>query len=142
MDERPRRLLFLIAVYVALPSGLILAMLIGWMVATENATAVLQSADSPDGRYRAEVVREDPGVSSKYEFRVRLTPANLTPLAEKLKLLPFGPQYIALSVDHEPDQLAAAWSSNERVTIMCAGCGGASIGKSRWRDIQLEYQVH
>ena len=65
-------------------------MLVGWMVSVENATIVLQSVDSPGGRYRAEVVREDPGVSSSYEYMVRVMPADVTPLGKSLRLLPFG----------------------------------------------------
>jgi hypothetical protein len=136
-----RRLAFLIAVYVVLPSALISAGLLGWMVAVENATLVLQSVDSPDGRYRAQVVREDPGVSSNYEYMVRVTPANQTPLAEKLRLLPFGPQYIPLDAHREPDKLVVQWKTDRELTIRCEGCGGAVRGGERWRDIRLEYEV-
>jgi hypothetical protein len=136
-----RRLVFLIAVYVALPSALILVAFAGWMVAAENATLVLQSADSPDGRYRAQVVREDPGVSSNYKYMVRVTPANLTPLAEKLRLLPFGPEFTALEARREPDKLAVQWTGGRELTIHCQGCSGAIQGEERWRDIQLKYEL-
>jgi hypothetical protein len=136
-----RRLVFLMLVYVVLPCALILVALAGWMAAVENATLVLQSADSPDGRYRAQVVREDPGVSSNYKYMVRVTPANLTPLAEKLRLLPFGPEYTALEAHREPDKLAVQWSSDRELTIRCEGCSGAVQGEEKWRDIRLEYEL-
>jgi hypothetical protein len=139
--SKSRQLLFLVGVYAALPSALITALLIGWVVAVENATIVLQSADSPDGRYRAEVVREDPGASSNYEFMVRITPANLTPLAQKLRLLPFGPQYTALDAHREPDKLAVRWNGATTLTIHCEGCNDTPRGKPRWRDIQLNYEL-
>ena len=49
-NTKLRQLFILIGLYVALPSALICAMLAGWMVSLENATLVLQSTDSPDGR--------------------------------------------------------------------------------------------
>ncbi len=90
-----RQRFILIGLYIALTSALISAMLAGWMLSVENATLVLQSTDSPDGRYRAEIVREDPGVSSGYEYMVRLMPAGLTPLAKSLSVLLFGPVFTA-----------------------------------------------
>jgi hypothetical protein len=141
MPQKARRLFFLVTVYVALPSLLILAGLVVWMAAIENATLVLQSADSPDGRYRAQVVREDPGASSNYEYMVRVAPASLTPLAEKLRLLPFGTRYTLLEVHHEPDKLDLQWTSPAELTIHCQGCAGAGLGKRRWRDLRLTYEV-
>ncbi|AXC14334.1 hypothetical protein ACPOL_5078 [Acidisarcina polymorpha] len=138
--NKARKLTFVISVYLALPITLVLTGLAFWMVGVENATLILQSAESPDGRYRAEVVREDPGASSSYNFMVRLTPANLTSLGEKLRLLPFGPQYIALNVHHEPDQLTVRWSSTEQLIILCNGCNGAIPGRTKWRNIQLDYE--
>ena len=84
---------------------------------------VLQSVDSPGGRYRAEVVREDPGVFSGYEYMVRLMPAGLTPLAKSLRVLPFGPVYVALDAHREPDKIAVQWTGRAEVTIHCNGCG-------------------
>jgi len=136
-----RQRFVLIALYVALPSALILAMLVGWMMAVENATVVLQSADSPDGRFRAEVVREDPGVSSSYEYKVRVMPAGLTPLAKSLRVLPFGPVYVALDVHREPDKLQVRWSGPKEVTISCQGCGGTIPVNGQWRDVALKYDM-
>ena len=140
-NTKLRQLIILIALYVALPSALISAMLIGWMIAVENATLVLQSADSPDGRYRAEVVREDPGVSSGYEYMVRLMPAGLTPLAKSLRVLPFGPVFTALDAHREPDKLNVEWTGQAEVTIHCLGCRDASQAKEQWRDITLKYYL-
>jgi hypothetical protein len=140
-NSRIRRLLFLIGVYVALPSALISAMLVGWMVAVENATLVLQSSDSFDGRYRAEVVREDPGVSSGYEYMVRVMPAGLTPLAKSLRMLPFGPVYIALDARREPEKLIVQWTGAETVTIHCEGCGETPPGGQKWRDISIKFDL-
>jgi len=106
-DPKSRGIFFQIRVYVALPVALVLFFLGGWRMAVENVTTILQSADSPDGRYRAQVVRQDPGASSKYQYLAGVTPANLTRFAERLRLLPFGPQYIALEVHHEPEKLIA-----------------------------------
>ncbi len=130
-----------IALYAALPSALILAMLVGWMMAVENATVVLQSVDSPGGRYRVEVVREDPGVSSGYEYMVRLMPAGLTPLAKSLRVLPFGPVYVALDAHREPDKIAVQWTGRAEVTIHCNGCGETIPGKEKWRDIAVKYEL-
>jgi hypothetical protein len=94
-------------------------LLVGWMVSAEKATVVLQSADSPDGRYRAEVVREDPGVSSSYEYVVRVMPAGLTTLEKSLRVLPFGPVYVALDLHREPDRLAVSWNGPDEVIIQC-----------------------
>jgi hypothetical protein len=141
VNRRLRQLFLLIALYVALPSALISAMLVGWMVAVENATVVLRSVDSPDGRYRAEVVREDPGVSSGYEYMVRLMPADLTPLEKSLRVLPFGPVYVALDAHREPDKIAVQWTGRAEVTIHCSGCGETVLGKGEWRDIAVKYEL-
>lgn len=132
---------FTIAVYVLLPGILIAAGLGGWMIAVENATAQLESTDSPDGRYRAEIVREDPGVSSGYEYMVRLMPAGLTPLAKSLRVLPFVPVYVALDVHREPDKLMAEWTGPREVTIHCEGCSEATPGKEKWRDVAVKYEL-
>jgi len=137
-----RRLFVLIALYGGIPAGLILALFIGWIVAQENATTVLQSADSPDRRYRAEFVREDPGVSSNYRYKVRVSPTNLSPLQQKLRELPFGPQYTALDANREPDKLTLRWTGPEELSIQCVGCAGDTTGKPDWRDIQLKYQIN
>jgi hypothetical protein len=107
----------------------------------ENATLVLQSVDSPDGRYRAQVVREDPGVSSNYKYMVRVTPAKLTPLAQKLRLLSFGSVYTALEAHREPDKLAIRWNGYRELEIDCEGCSGAVQGEEQWRDIRLAYEL-
>jgi hypothetical protein len=138
---RLRQLAILIALYVALPTALVSALLVGWMVAVENATVVLQSADSPDGRYRAEVVRVDPGASSGYEYMVRVMPSGLTPLARSLRVLPFGPVYVALDAHREPDKLEVRWSALKEVAISCRGCEGATLADRRWRDLALRYDV-
>lgn len=140
-NSNRRQLLVLIALYGALPSALISAMLVGWMVAVENATIVLQSADSPDGRYRAEVVREDPGVSARYEYMVRVMPTDLTPLAKSLRVLPFGPVYVVLNVHREPDKLSVLWTDSNEVSIQCQGCEEARDGQGKWRDIALKYEL-
>jgi len=139
---KSRTLFFHISVYVVLPGALILLLLIGWMLAVDNATVVLQSTDSPDGRYRAQVVREDPGVSSNYKYMVRVAPARLPPLAARLGLLPFGPFYTALDIHHEPDKLTVRWTGPQGLTIQCKGCLGATEGKSQWRDIELKYVLN
>ena len=72
-----RKRVLLIGVYAILPAALIVLMLLGWMLSAEKATVILQAANSTDGLYRAEVVRADPGVSSSYEYVVRLMPANV-----------------------------------------------------------------
>ncbi len=136
-----RSRLFLISVYVVLPCTLILLMLVGWMVSAEKATVVLQGADSPDGHYRAEVIREDPGASSSYEYMVRVMPSGLTTLGKSLHVLPFAPVYIALNVHHEPDRLVVIWSSPNEVTIDCEGCGVTRPGKEKWRAIKLRYEL-
>jgi len=136
-----RQILVQVALYAALPIALVAAMLIGWMASVENATAVLQSADSPDGRYRAEVVREDPGVSAEYEYMVRLMPSGLSPLARSLRVVPFAPVYVALDAHREPDHLTVQWTSSDHLAIRCGGCGGSVAGKAQWRDIRLSYDV-
>ena len=137
----PRKRLFPIGVYAVIPTALIVLMLLGWMVSAENATVVLQAVNSPDGRYRAEVVREDPGVSSSYEYMVRVMPAGLTTLAKSLHGLPFARIYVALDVRREPDKLAVIWSDPNEVTINCEGCGATGPGKERWREIALRYEL-
>jgi len=136
-----RKRLFLTSVYVILPTTLIVLMLLGWMVSAENATVVLQSTNSPDGQYRAEVVRVDPGVSSSYEYMVRVMPAGVTTLAKSLHGLPFAPIYVALDVHREPDKLMVGWSGPNEVTIHCEGCGRAVQGKERWREVALRYEL-
>jgi hypothetical protein len=136
-----RKRLFLIGVYGVLPCTLILLLLVGWMVSAEKATVVLQSADSPDGRYRAEVVREDPGVSSSYEYLVRVMPAGLTTLEKSLRMLPFGPVYVALNLHREPDKLTVGWNGPDEVRIQCQGCGEPMPGKEQWRGIKLRYEL-
>ena len=111
------------------------------MVSQENATVVLQEATSPDSQYRAEVVREDPGVSSGYEYMVRVMPAGLTTLAKSLHVLPFAPIYVALNARGEPDKLTVRWSGPKEVTILCQGCGEISQGSERWREIALRYEL-
>ena len=140
-NTRLRQLFVLIALYVALPSALISAMLVGWMVAVENATIVLQSGDSPSGRYRAEVVREDPGTSSSYEYMVRVMSSDVKTLGKSLHILPFAPIYVALDLHREPDGLAVAWSGPDEVTIDCQGCGAARPGKAKWREIAPEIRT-
>ena len=135
-----RKRLFLIGVYGVLPCTLSILLLVGWMVSAEKATVVLQSADSPDGRYRAEVVREDPGVSSSYEYMVRVMPVGLTTLEKSLRVLPFGPVYVALDLHREPDRLAVSWDGPDEVTIQCQGCGETLPGKEQWRGIKLRYE--
>jgi hypothetical protein len=136
-----RRRLFLIGIYAVLPTALIVLMLLGWMISAEKATVVLQAVNSPGGRYRAEVVREDPGVSSTYEYMVRVMPSGLTTLRKSLHVLPFAPVYIALSVHHEPDKLVVVWSGPNQVTIDCEGCGTIKPGKEEWREIALRYEL-
>jgi hypothetical protein len=136
-----RKRFVLIGVYAVLPAALIVLMLLGWMISAENATVVLQSANSPDGRYRAEVVRADPGVSSSYEYMVRVMPAGVTTLAKSLHGMPFAPIYVALDVHREPDKLAVIWTGPNEVTVHCAGCGGTAPGKERWREIALRYEL-
>jgi hypothetical protein len=136
-----RKRLLLTCVYVIFPTTLIVLMLLGWMVSAENATVVLQSANSPDGRYRAEVVREDPGVSSGYEYMVRVMPAGLATFTRSLHALPFVPIYVALDVHREPDKLAVAWRGENEVTIHCEGCAGTTPGQERWREIALRYEL-
>jgi hypothetical protein len=140
-NTKLRQLFILIGLYVALPSALICAMLAGWMVSVENATLVLQSTDSPDGRYRAEIVREDPGVSSGYEYMVRLMPAGLPPLTKSLRVLPFGPVFTALDVHREPEKLTVQWTGAQQLTIHCDGCRDASQAKEQWRDITVKYDL-
>ena len=136
-----RRRMFRASLYGLAPTVLIVLMLAGWRVAEENATVVLQAAGSPDGRYRAEVVRVDPGVSSSYEYMVRVMPAGVTTLAKSLHGLPFAQVYIALEVLHEPDKLMVSWGGPNEVTIHCEGCGGATPSKERWREITLRYEL-
>jgi hypothetical protein len=137
-----RRRVWSIALYGFLPGFLILLLLVGWAMGIENATAVLQSSDSPDGRYRAQVVREDPGVSSGYEYMVRVMPAGLPMVVRSLRILPFTPVYVALDAHHEPDELRVRWTGPQEVTIHCQGCGGTGPGDARWRDIQLRYELN
>jgi hypothetical protein len=136
-----RRRLFLIGIYAFLPTALVVLMLLGWMISTEKATVVLQAVDSPGGLYRAEVVREDPGVSSTYEYMVRVMPSGLTTLRKSLHVLPFAPVYIALSVCHEPDRMVVVWSGPKELTIHCEGCGTIKPGKEEWREIALRYEL-
>jgi hypothetical protein len=140
-SSKLRQTIFLTGIYVALPSALISLILVGWMIGVENATLVTESVDSPDGRYRAQVVREDPGASSGYEYMVRLMPAGLTPLPRSLRVLPFGAVYVALDAHREPDRLTVSWTGREQVTIRCEGCGDATMGKPKWREIELRYEV-
>jgi hypothetical protein len=136
-----RRRIFLTSIYGVIPGALLLLALAGWMVSAENATAVLQSENSADGRFRAEVVRADPGVSSSYEYMVRVMPADVTTLARSLRGLPFAPIYVALDLHREPDKLVVSWSGPSEVTIHCEGCGAAAPGKKRWREIALRYEL-
>ena len=136
-----RRRIFLASIYGVVPGVLLLVALAGWMVSAENATAVLQAENSPDGRYRAEVVRADPGVSSSYEYMVRVMPAGVTMLARSLHGWPFAPIYVALDLHREPDKLSVVWSGPSEVTIHCDGCGAAAPGKARWREIALRYEL-
>jgi hypothetical protein len=136
-----RRRIFLTSIYGFVPGALLLLGLVGWMISAENATAVLQAENSPDGRYRAEVVRADPGVSSSYEYMVRVMPAGLTMLPRSLHGLPLAPIYVALDLHREPDKLAVIWSGPREVTIHCEGCGGTVPGKARWREIALRYEL-
>ena len=136
-----RKRVLLIGVYAILPAALIVLMLLGWMLSAEKATVILQAANSTDGLYRAEVVRADPGVSSSYEYVVRLMPARVTTLAKSFHGLPFAPLYVALDVHHEPDKLMVTWSDKHEVTIQCEGCGGTAPGKERWRGIVLRYEL-
>jgi hypothetical protein len=133
--------LFPVSVYGVLPSVLIVLMLLGWMVSAEKATVVLQAAYSPDGRYRAEVVREDPGVSSSYEYMVRVMPSDVQTLGKSLHVLPFAPVFVALVLHREPDKLAIRWSGTNEVTIDCQGCGATTAGKATWRGIALKYEL-
>ncbi len=139
---KSRSVLNYLTVYVLLPGAPLLMLFIGWRLALENATVVLQSADSPDGRYRAQVVREDPGVSSSYEYMARVMPAALNPLARSLGGLPFGPLYIALDAHREPDKLTIQWTSPQALTIQCKGCESATRGEPKWRDIELKYVLN
>ena len=141
-NTKVRQRFFLIAVYGALPCVLISALFAGWIMSVENATLVLQSTDSPDGRYRAEIVREDPGVSSGYEYMVRLMPAGLTPLAKSLRVLPFGPVFTALDAHREPEKLTVQWTGAQQLTIHCLGCRDASQAKDQWRDVTLKYDLN
>jgi hypothetical protein len=136
-----RRQVFLISIYGVVPAALLLVGLVGWLLSAENATVALQTENSPDGRYLAEVVRADPGVSSSYEYMVRVMPTGATMLARSLHGLPFAPIYVALDLHREPDKLAVAWSGASEVTIHCQGCGEAAPGKAKWRDIALRYEV-
>ncbi len=136
-----RKRLFLIGVYGVLPAALVVLMLLGWMVSAEKATVVLQAANSPGGRYRAEVVREDPGVSSSYEYMVRVMPSDLRTLGKSLHVLPFAPVYVALDLHREPDKLVVRWSGPNEVTIHCQGCGAITPGKEKWREIALKYEL-
>lgn len=136
-----RKRTFLAFVYGVLPLTLAVLMLLGWLLSLEKATTVLQTADSPDGRYRAEVVREDPGVSSSYKYMVRVMPAGLSPFAISLSGLPFDPVYVALDLHHQPDKLSVQWTSLGELTLQCDGCSGATHGKTNWRDLALRYQI-
>src|SRR5277367_1129985 len=135
----PRKRLFPIGVYAVIPTALIVLMLLGWLVSAENATVVLQAENSPDDRYRAEVVRADPGVSSSYEYMVRVMPTGVSTLERSLHGFPFAPIYVALDLHREPDKLAVVWSDASEVTIHCEGCGAAAPGKARWREITFRY---
>jgi len=136
-----RRRIFLASIYGVIPAALLLAAVAGWLVSAENATVVLQAENSPDGRYRAEIVRADPGVSSNYEYMVRVMPTGVTMLARSLHGLPLAPIYVALDLYREPDKLAVVWSGASEVTIHCEGCGAASPGKARWREITFRYEL-
>jgi hypothetical protein len=136
-----RKRLVLISVYAFLPVALIVLMLLGWKISAERVTVVLQAANSDDGRYRAEVVRADPGVSSNYEYMVRVMPAGVTTFAESFQGLPFASIYVALDLHREPDKLMVGWSGPSEVTIRCDGCEGTAQGKERWRDIALRYEL-
>jgi hypothetical protein len=136
-----RRRIFLASIYGVIPASLLLVALVGWLVSAENATVVLQAENSPDGRYRAEVVRADPGVSSSYEYMVRVMPTDVTMLARSLHGLPFSPIYVALDLHREPDKLSVVWSDPSEVTIHCEGCGGTAPGKESWREIALRYEL-
>jgi hypothetical protein len=127
--------------YGVLPSVLLLIMLAGWMVSEERATVILEEATSPDGGDRTEVVREDPGVSSGYEYMVRVMPAGLTTLVKSLHVLPFAPIYVALNAYREPDKLTVRWSGSKEVTILCEGCGEITQGSEKWREIALKYEL-
>jgi hypothetical protein len=136
-----RRRAGLIALYVGLPALLISTGSVAWMMAVEKSTLVLQSADSPDGHYRAEVVREDPGVSSGFEYMVRVMPTGLSAFATSLRKLPFDPVYIALDAHHEPDWLNVQWTSLHEVTIRCTGCSDAQIGREHFREVSMKYEL-
>jgi hypothetical protein len=140
--HKTRRLLNIIALYILAPGASLLVFFIGWRVALENATIIVQSAVSPDGRYRAEVAREDPGASSSYEYMIRLAPASFSKYAMALHILPFGPVYVALNAHHEPDSLTVQWTGPQEVTIHCRGCNGVDRGRDRWRDLQLRYELN
>jgi hypothetical protein len=136
-----RGLLFLLALYVFFPLLLSALLILGWMLSLESATVVLQSSTSPDGVYRGEVVRRDPGVSDNYEYMVRISPAKLTPLARKLLALPFSPRYVALELYREPDKLSVQWTGNRELTVRCEGCAGATKGEPEWRNVRLKYEL-
>jgi hypothetical protein len=140
--RKARSVLNIIALYIIAPGASLLMFFIGWRVALENATIVLQSAVSPDGRYRAEVAREDPGASSSYEYMVRLAPATFSRYAMTLRIVPFGPVFVALDANHEPDKLTVQWTGPQDVTIHCQGCSGVDHGKDRWRDLRLKYELN
>jgi hypothetical protein len=114
---------------------------LGWLLSLEKATTVLQTADSPDGRYRAEVVRQDPGVTSSYKYMVRVAPSNVTTLQKSLSMLPFAPICVALTLHRDPDKILVSWSGPQEVTIRCEECRGVPSGGEKWRDVTLKYEV-
>lgn len=141
-ERKFRSLPNIIALYILAPGASLLVFFIGWRVALENATIIVQSAVSPDGRYRAEVAREDPGASSSYEYMVRLAPASFSKYAMALHILPFGPVFVALDAHHEPDKLSVQWTGPHELTINCQDCGGVDRGGERWRDLHLKYDLN
>jgi hypothetical protein len=140
--RRARSILYVITLYIIMPGASLLLFFIGWRVALENATIIVQSAVSPDGRYRAEVAREDPGASSSYEYMVRLAPASLSRYAMTLRIVPFGPVFVALDAHREPDKLTVQWTGPNEVTILCQGCNGVDRGRDSWRDLRLRYELN
>lgn len=140
--RKARSALKIVALYIIAPGASLLMFFIGWRVALENATIIVQSAVSPDGRYRVEVAREDPGAASSYEYMVRLAPASFSRYAMTLRIVPFGPVYVALDAHHEPDKLTVQWTGPQEVTIDCQGCSGVDRGKDSWRDLRLKYELN
>jgi hypothetical protein len=130
-----------IALYLVLPAVLIALGVIGWMMAIENSTLVLRSVNSPDGLFRAEVVREDPGASSNYQYMVRVMPAGISFFATSLRRLPLDPVYVALDAHHEPDKLVVQWTGPREVTIHCDGCRDAETGRDHFRGVTFKYEL-